>query len=149
MPDATLDLKAVFAPLLSWRTGPTLWALSIGVSCYFILLVLHAGGGLLPPGICAGLALYSQVLTIAGAIALIVQAITMFSYIKLNDEFIRSLVFKRSSLAALIAMLIVTAWSLLASAGWAPAFDPICLYLGFLAVHTSLLPFMNATSREE
>jgi len=121
-----------------------LWTVAIAAAFYFILLPLHAWGEAVPNRMLAALAGYTQVITVICAAALTMQAATMFSLIKLNDEFMRSLVFKRISLAALITILLVTVWGLLASAGWAPPFEAIYLYLTFLGAHTSLLPFMNA-----
>lgn len=130
--------------LSSVRTAPFLWSAALGVAFYLILVALHAWGGLMPARMLNALELYSKVLTILASIALAVQALTMFAYMKLNDEFMRVLVYKRLALGALITILIITIWSLLADMGWAPSFEPIYLYLLFIAVMASLLPFMNA-----
>src|SRR5262245_24110348 len=119
------QLPIARAALFSWRTGPLLWSLSIGAACYFILAVLHAFGGLLPARVLSALELYSQVLTVIGAIALAVQALTMANYMSLNDEFMRTVVFKRLAIAAFATILAATVWSLLADMGWAPSFEPI------------------------
>jgi hypothetical protein len=132
------------ATLFSARTGPFLWSGALGVAFYFILVVLHAWGRSMPARMLNVLELYTQVFTILASIALAVQALTMFAYIKLNDEFMRVFVYKRLALGALVTIVVVTIWSLLADMGWAPSFEPIYLYLLFLGVMALLLPFMNA-----
>lgn len=144
MPAASRDLNPIAQALFSGRTGIALWAVAIGAASYLLLLVLHTWGALLPERVLSGLALYRQALAIICAGALAIQAATMFGLMARNDEFMRSLVFKRTARAALITVLLITAWSVIAAMGWLPAFEPIYLYAAFLAVHTALIPFMNA-----
>lgn len=144
----SLPLKEQIAPirtvLFSRRTGPFLWSVAIGAASYVILAAQHAANYFWSIPIQGGVSRVAQALTVIGAIAFATQILTMLSYIKLNDEFMRSVVFKRLAFAAMSTILIATIWSLLADMNWAPAFDASYLYLLFLGVCAVLLPFMNA-----
>ena len=118
------------------------WATSIAMACYVLLLLEWAAQAWLhsspfPDVLIGGL-------TIVTAIAIAIQLWCLLRGVQQSDEFMRSLMAKRLLTAAVIVIGSLTIWGLCARLDWINDFPLPLIFILFFVVHAALIPFINA-----